>query len=151
MLSAHRGKSQGRPRTTSSSQLIGHIGLPVRVSHQRPVSRKHECSRRGRTGSSCPDNAWDYARSRLFRELLTHHGIRHLKTKPYCPRTNGKVERFHQTMTREWAYGLVYSSHRDRADALPHWLDQYNTRRPHSSLGGLPPISRVHNVRRQDI
>jgi len=97
------------------------------------------------------DNAWDYARSRLFRELLTHHGIRHLKTKPYCPRTNGKVERFHQTMAREWAYGLVYSSHRDRADALPHWLDQYNTRRPHSSLGGLPPISRVHNVRRQDI
>jgi transposase InsO family protein len=47
--------------------------------------------------------------------------------------------------------GLVYGSHRDRAAALPHWLDHYNTRRPHSSLGGRPPISRVHNVRGQDI
>jgi transposase len=49
------------------------------------------------------DNAWAYARGRAFRELLTRHGIRHLRTKPYRPRTNGKVERFHQTMAREWA------------------------------------------------
>ena len=76
--------------------------------------------------------------------------IRHLTTKPYRPRTNGKVERFHQTMAREWAYGLVYRSHRERAAALPHWLDHYNTTRPHSSLGGRPPISRVHNLRGQD-
>ena len=92
------------------------------------------------------DNAWAYTRSRLFRELLTRQGIAHLKTKPYRPRTNGKVERFHQTMAREWAYGLVYQSHRDRAAALPHWLEHYNQRRPHSSLGDRPPISRVHNV-----
>jgi len=92
------------------------------------------------------DNAWAYARSRLFRELLGRHGIRHLKTKPYRPRTNGKVERFHQTMAREWAYGLVYQSHHDRAAALPHWLEHYNQHRPHSSLGDRPPISRVHNV-----
>ena len=92
------------------------------------------------------DNAWAYARSRLFRELLSRHGIRHLKTKPYRPRTNGKVERFHQTMAREWAYGLAYDSHRDRAAALPHWLEHYNHARPHSSLGDRPPISRVHNV-----
>jgi transposase InsO family protein len=63
---------------------------------------------------------------------------------------NGKVERFHQTMAREWAYGVRYRSHRHRAAALPHWLDHYNTRRPHSSLDGLPPISRVHNLCRQD-
>jgi transposase InsO family protein len=92
------------------------------------------------------DNAWAYTRSRLFRELLTRHDIRHLTTKPYRPRTNGKVERLHQTMTREWAYGLVYQSHHDRAAALPHWLDHYNRGRPHSSLGDRPPISRVHNV-----
>ena len=97
------------------------------------------------------DNAWAYARSRRVRELLARHQIRHLTTKPYRPRTNGKVERFHQTMAREWAYGLIYSSHRDRAAALPHWLTHYNTRRPHSSLAGTPPIGRVHNVRRQDI
>jgi transposase InsO family protein len=96
------------------------------------------------------DNAWAYARSRLFRDLLTRHSIRHLKTKPYRPRTNGKVERFHQTMAREWAYGVIYRSHRERALALPHWLDHYNRGRPHSSLGGQPPISRVHNLCGQD-
>jgi transposase InsO family protein len=96
------------------------------------------------------DNAWIYVRSRAMRQLLTRHEIRHLTTKPYRPRTNGKVERFHQTMAREWAYGLVYRSHHERAAALPHWLDHYNTTRPHSSLGNRPPISRVHNVRRQD-
>jgi transposase InsO family protein len=93
------------------------------------------------------DNAWAYARSRAMRELLSQHGIHHLTTKPYRPRTNGKVERFHQTMAREWAYGLVYESHHDRAQALPHWLQHYNHTRPHSAIGDRPPISRVHNVR----
>ena len=93
------------------------------------------------------DNAWVYVKSRDLRKLLARHRIRHLTTKPYQPRTNGKVERFHQTIAREWAYGLVYSPHRQRAAALPHWLDHYNTARPHSSLRGRPPISRVHNLR----
>jgi transposase InsO family protein len=97
------------------------------------------------------DNAWIYVRSRAVRELLARNQIRHLTTKPYRPRTNGKVERFHQTMAREWAYGLLYRSHRERAAALPHWLKHYNTTRPHSSLGGRPPISRVHNLCGQDI
>jgi transposase InsO family protein len=96
------------------------------------------------------DNGWQYARSRDLRRLLERQQIRHLKTKPYRPRTNGKVERFHQTMAREWAYGLSYRSHRERTAALPHWLDHYNRTRPHSSLGGQPPISRVHNLFRQD-
>jgi transposase InsO family protein len=93
------------------------------------------------------DNGWCYVRNRSLRELLTERGIRHLTTQAYRPRTNGKVERFHQTMGREWAYGLAYRSHRQRNQALPHWLEHYNTRRPHSSLGDRPPISRVHNVR----
>ena len=97
------------------------------------------------------DNAFSYVKNRSLRELLARHGVRHLTTEPYRPRTNGKVERFHQTMAREWAYGLVYSSHRERTAALPHWLNHYNTTRPHSSLGGRPPISRVHNLRGQDI
>src|SRR5881396_3808020 len=92
------------------------------------------------------DNAFSYVKNRSLRELLAREGIRHLTTEPYRPRTNGKVERFHQTMAREWAYGLVYQSHRQRNSALPHWLDHYNHRRPHSSLGDRPPISRVHNV-----
>jgi len=93
------------------------------------------------------DNAFAYVKNRSLRELLAREGIRQLTTQPYRPRTNGKVERFHQTMAREWAYGLVYRSHRERNAALPHWLDHYNRRRPHSSLGDRPPISRVHNVR----
>jgi transposase InsO family protein len=92
------------------------------------------------------DNAWAYTRSRVFRRLLGECELKHLTTKPHRPRTNGKVERFHQTMAREWAYGLVYRSHEERARALPHWLEHYNCTRPHSSLGGRPPISRVHNV-----
>jgi transposase InsO family protein len=92
------------------------------------------------------DNAFSYVRNRSLRELLAARGIRHLTTQPYRPRTNVKVERFHQTMAREWAYGLVYRSHRQRSQALPHWLEHYNTRRPHSSIGDRPPISRVHNV-----
>jgi transposase InsO family protein len=96
------------------------------------------------------DNAWAYTHSRALRGLLVCHQIRHLLTQPRRPRTNGKVERFHQTIAREWAYGLTYRSHRERAAALPHWLEHYNHTRPHSSLGGRPPISRVHNVCGQD-
>jgi len=92
------------------------------------------------------DNAFAYVKNRSLRQLLAERGIRHLTTEPYRPRTNGKVERFHQTMAREWAYGLAYRSHRQRNEALPHWLEHYNRRRPHSSLGDRPPISRVHNV-----
>jgi transposase InsO family protein len=93
------------------------------------------------------DNAFAYVKNRSLRELLARRGIRHLTTQPYRPRTNGKVERFHQTMAREWAYGLSYRSHHQRSQALPHWLDHYNRHRPHSSIGDRPPISRVHNIR----
>jgi len=96
------------------------------------------------------DNAFSYVRNRSLRELLARRGIKHIRTQPYRPRTNGKVERFHQTMGREWAKGLAYRTHRHRNQALPHWLEHYNQRRPHSSLGGKPPISRLHNLRGQD-
>ena len=96
------------------------------------------------------DNAFSYVKNLSLRGLLEQRGIKHLTTQPYRPRTNGKVERFHQTMAREWAYGLAYSSHRHRNRALPHWLEHYNRRRPHSSLGNRPPLSRVHNVCGQD-
>jgi transposase InsO family protein len=96
------------------------------------------------------DNAFTYVRNRSLRELLIARDIKHLRTQAYRPRTNGKVERFHQTMAREWAYGLSYRSHHHRRQALPHWLEHYNQRRPHSSLRAQPPISRVHNLRGQD-
>jgi transposase InsO family protein len=96
------------------------------------------------------DNAWSYTLNRSLRDLLAQRTIRHLTTKPHRPRTNGKVERFIQTLEREWAYGLQYASSDHRRRALPHWLNHYNQSRPHNSLEGRPPISRVRNVRRQD-
>jgi transposase InsO family protein len=96
------------------------------------------------------DNAFTYVHNRSLRELLNERGIKHMRTQPYRPRTNGKVERFHQTMAREWAYGLSYRSHHHRNQALAHWLNHYNHHRPHSALDGHPPISRAHNPHRQD-
>jgi transposase InsO family protein len=96
------------------------------------------------------DNAFVYSRSRSLQELLVCKGIRHLLIPPRRPQVNGKVERYQQTLKREWALGQTYRSSEHRADALSHWLRYYNERRPHSSLGGRPPISRVHNVPRQD-
>jgi transposase InsO family protein len=96
------------------------------------------------------DGAMSYRRNRSLRELLTARSIRHIITPPYTPRWNGKVERFHQTMEREWAKGLRYRNSTARNRALPHWLRHYNQRRPHSSLGGQPPISRAHNLPGQD-
>jgi transposase len=92
------------------------------------------------------DGAFSYRHNRGLRELLSAHAIRHIITPPYTPRWNGKVERFHQTMDREWARGQRYHNSTARNNALPHWLRHYNHRRPHSSLGGQPPITRAHNL-----
>jgi transposase InsO family protein len=96
------------------------------------------------------DGAWAYTRNASLSELLTHHEIRHIVTPPYTPRWNGKVERFHQTIEREWAKGLRYQHHHARNQALPHWLEHYNNHRPHSGIGNRPPISRVHNLTGQN-
>ena len=96
------------------------------------------------------DNAFAYRRNRALAELLRRNGIRHLLIPIRRPQVNGKVERYQQTLKREWGLGQTYRSSDHRAAALSHWLKHYNERRPHSSLGGRPPISRVHNVPRQD-
>jgi len=96
------------------------------------------------------DNAWTYTHNRALAELLARRSIRHPPIPPRRPQVNGKVERYQQTLKREWALGHVYHSSDHRAQALSHWVSYYNKRRPHSSLGGRPPISRVHNVPRQD-
>ena len=88
------------------------------------------------------DNAKTYT-SHLFQQLCAQRSISHKRTKPYRPRTNGKAERFIQTMLREWAYKRPYTSSSKRTAALPRWLDRYNHRRPHGSLGGQSPIARV--------
>jgi transposase InsO family protein len=90
-------------------------------------------------------------RSRVFRAELERVGARPILTPPYTPRWNGKVERFFQTLKREWAYAHSWRRSTDRSRALASFLCYYNRRRPHSSLGDRPPISRVHNLRGQDI
>ena len=97
------------------------------------------------------DNHLSYARNRSLRELLARRGIRHLFIEIRRPQTNGKVERYQQTLKREWALGQRYRSSQHRAQALPHWLRHYNERRRHSAIGNQPPINRIRNVPGQNI
>ena len=88
------------------------------------------------------DNGSCY-RSREFAKACRQLGLRHIRTRPYTPRTNGKAERFIQTALREWAYAQAYPTSNQRAAALPAWLHRYNWHRPHGSLQSKPPISRL--------
>jgi len=88
------------------------------------------------------DNGSCY-RSRAFRKACRDLGLRHIRTRPYTPKTNGKAERFIQTALREWAYAQAYQSSDRRAEELPVWLHRYNWHRPHGSLKSKPPISRL--------
>src|SRR3954454_5378793 len=92
------------------------------------------------------DNAFTYVHNKSLRALLRARAIDHLRTRPYTPRTNGKVERYQQTLQREWAYALEYASSEARRASLPHWVRHYNERRTHSALGNHPPIHRVREV-----
>ncbi len=92
------------------------------------------------------DNAFTYIHNKTLRELLHHRAISHLRTRPYTPRTNGKVERYQQTLQREWAYALRYASSNARRASLPHWIRHYNEQRTHSALSNRPPIARVREV-----
>jgi len=88
------------------------------------------------------DNAFAYT-SHVFTALCQRHGVRQLRTRPYTPRTNGKAERFIQTLLREWAYRRPYATSAIRTRALGSWLHYYNWHRRHSSLHGEPPVSRL--------
>jgi transposase InsO family protein len=88
------------------------------------------------------DNGSGYVSDR-FARLCRSAGVRHLRTRPYTPRTNGKAERFIQTLLREWAYRRAYPSSRHRTEALPAWLYYYNWERGHGALHGRPPMSRL--------
>jgi transposase InsO family protein len=88
------------------------------------------------------DNGSCY-RSKAFRKACKKLGLKHIRTKPYTPKTNGKAERFIQTSLREWAYARAYDTSRQRAAELPFWMHRYNWHRPQGSIGSKPPISRL--------
>ena len=81
--------------------------------------------------------------SRAFGRACNKLGLKHIRTKPYTPKTNGKAERFIQTSLREWAYARAYDSSDERTAELPRWLHSCNWHRPHGSIGSKPPISRL--------
>jgi transposase InsO family protein len=93
------------------------------------------------------DNGSAY-RSNLHAQLCHQLGIRHLRTRPYRPRTNGKAERFIQTLLREWAYAQLFQTSQQRTATLQHWLLHYNFTRTHGALGHKPPGSRLTNLPR---
>jgi transposase InsO family protein len=88
------------------------------------------------------DNGSCY-RSKAFGKACERLGLKHIFTKPYTPKTNGKAERFIQTSLREWAYARAYNTSQERTAELPKWLHRYNWHRPHGSIGSKPPISRL--------
>jgi len=88
------------------------------------------------------DNGSAY-RSHQFANAIADAGLKHKRTRPYTPRTNGKAERFIQTCLREWAYATPFQNSAERTAAMPAWLCEYNSRRPHAALKGHPPISRL--------
>jgi transposase InsO family protein len=95
------------------------------------------------------DNGACY-KSHAFRDLCRERGLKHIRTKPYTPKTNGKAERFIQTALREWAYAQAYPNSDRRAAELPIWLHRYNWHRPHGGINSQTPISRLgidrHNL-----
>jgi transposase InsO family protein len=91
------------------------------------------------------DNGSGYV-SKDFAAAIAAIRVRHIRTRPYTPRTNGKAERFIQTMLREWAYGRPFQSSYRRRAALPAWLRRYNERRPHAGIGGASPITRLRSA-----
>lgn len=91
------------------------------------------------------DNGSPY-RSKAFKDVREAFGLKHSRTQPYRPRTNGKAERLIQTALREWAYGPTWQNSDERNQALKVWLHHYNHHRPHSAIGGQPPITRLNNL-----
>ena len=88
------------------------------------------------------DNGSCY-KSRAFARACKHLGLKHIRTRPYTPKTNGKAERFIQTALREWAYAKAYERSAQRGADLPLWIHRYNWHRPHASIGAVPPINRI--------
>lgn len=124
-------------------------GRAVTDSLRRAVAwmREQGC---GPVEAVMTDNAIVYRRNNAYRDLLNEIGAKHIRTPPYTPRWNGKVERFIQTLDTEWAHARVWPNSTTRDRALASWLRYYNRRRPHTSLGDRPPTSHVHQHRGQD-
>jgi transposase InsO family protein len=136
-------------RLAYSELHSGETGETVSATLRRAASwmREQGC---GPVEAVMTDNHKAYT-SHVFRGLLAELDARHIPTPAYTPRWNGKLERFNRTLTDEWARSRIWPNSTSRDRALQSFLRYYNRRRPHTSLADRPPISRVQQVRRQDI
>jgi transposase InsO family protein len=116
-----------------ATTTIGFVERAIAWFAERGVRVRQVMSDNGAAYKSAPFATW-----------CAQHRVEHIRTRPYRPRTNGKAERFIQTMLHEWAYAATYRSSAHRTRALPAWVDYYNHQRPHSALGHKPPASRLH-------
>jgi transposase InsO family protein len=161
----NRAADGGRARSQYHNPLMRHGFIHVVLDdHSRLAYAEIHDDERGATATAVLRRAtgWFAARGVTVRRVLTDNGgcyrsrdwtaacaqlgITPKRTRPYRPQTNGKVERFHRTMTSEWAFAQFFTSEADRRAAFPAWLHAYNHHRPHTGIGGHPPISRLTNL-----
>ena len=153
----HRATGQRHGQRHGAGWESVHVAVDdrSRVAYVELLPDEHSDTARGFVRRAL---AWFRTRGVRVRRILTDNGscyrscgfratcralrLAHQRTRPYTPRTNGKAERFIQTLLREWAYARPYYTSADRARVLPDWLEHYNCARPHASLGGQPPMSR---------
>lgn len=121
--------------TATAADAVGFLHRAVRWFQRRRIQVERVMT----------DNGSAYVAA-AFTAACGALGVRHLRTRPYTPRTNGKAERFIQTLLREWAYQRPYRSSAWRRRALPRYLRHYNCTRPHSSLHYSPPLRRLHEL-----
>ena len=162
---ANRTADGGRARSRHHNPLIGHGFIHVVLDdHSRLAYAEIHDDELGVTATAVLRRAvaWFTDRGVRARRVLTDNGgcyrshawaaacadlgLTPKRTRPYRPQTNGKVERFHRTMTNEWAFAQFFTSEADRRAAFPGWLHTYNHHRPHTGIGGHPPISRLTNL-----
>ena len=141
---AHAGRPcSERPRATSTTATSNERAATAVAFLRRALAF---FARHGITVERLiTDNGSPY-RSAVHAIACRALGIRHLRTRPYRPQTNGKAERFIRTMLGGWAYGAIYASSAERTAALDGWLWHYNHHRRHSALGHQPPITRLNNL-----
>lgn len=165
------GRARGRRNSTATRQTGGRLGYAyvhsVIDDHSRVVySEVHDdetaatavgvleravvwFAQRGVVVERVLSDNGSAYRSRAWQEVCDRLGIRHKRTRPYRPQTNGKIERFHRTLADGWAYARCYTSETQRRQALAGWIHHYNHHRPHSACNGQPPITRLTNLPEQ--